>query len=55
MGKSDWYYIPRRRGYMPLGNDGSRVSFAKRMGYLIAVVLAIGAYVVWAHIWGQGH
>lgn len=47
MGKSDWYHIPRSRGYMPIGKDGSRVGFAKRMGYLIAVVLAIAVYVLW--------
>lgn len=53
MGKADWYYIPRKRGIMPIGGEGSRVSFAKRMGYLIAVVLAIGAYVAWARISGS--
>lgn len=47
MGKADWYHIPRKRGIMPIGGEGSRVSFAKRMGYLIAVVLAVAVYVMW--------
>lgn len=47
MSKSDWCYIPPRRR-TPMGYEDSSVDSSRRMGYLIAVVLAIAVFVMWA-------
>lgn len=45
MGKKPWNYIEPPRARLPTGFD--QTERPRRIGYLIAVVLAIGAYVTW--------
>jgi hypothetical protein len=46
MNKSDWMHIKPARSRLPKGFDATDRS--GRMGYMIAVVLVVALYVMWA-------